>query len=266
MNEKEQENQIANSIDEMNRSGKFQEAIEQADKAIDQFAPPGFGEGHCFSFDSMEQFIFFCAKMKSINKLDTAIYSACHEATILTSKAYALCELKRHEDAIQALNHALLYNPISTDIRFELVENYLQLRQYDQVARIMKELETLVIYPKEIAKYYRRYGYLLTEEGKFKPALACYMFSLHLEPSDLAVSEVGYILQECLKVPVPEGKAMIASMKGDGAVRILVKNNVFLQINDERLTLLSGGSAESGKNYFEEYCALGIVKKTQICS
>lgn len=137
-----QANELVKSIDELNRTGKFQDVIVYAAEAISHFTEPGFGNDHCFSFDSMEQFIFFCAKMKSNNKLDTAIYSACHEATILTFKAYALCELKRHEDAIQTLNHALLYNPVSTDIRFELIENYLQLRQYDQVARIMKELET----------------------------------------------------------------------------------------------------------------------------
>lgn len=266
MNEKEQANRIAKSIGEMNRYGKFEEAIEQADKAIDQFSPPGFGEGHCFSFDSMEQFLFFCAKLKASGHMDNATWSAGNEAGILTSKAYALCELKRYNEALDTLKLALEYNPVSTSIRFEMIENHFQLHQLEEVTLYLKELATLVIYPTEIARYYRRIGFLFTESAKYEVALASYVFSMYFEDSDLAKNEIGYILHDCMKKNVPEGKAIFCSMKGVDALQILKKNKQLLCIDDERLPLIEDGGNNTEKNYFNAYCALGIVKKPQLCS
>lgn len=130
----------------------------------------------------------------------------------------------------------------------------------------MTRAETLVIYPKEIAKYYRRYGYLFTEKGEFNFALASYIFSLHFEDSALAKSEVGYILHDCMRKPISEGQAIIRSMQGAGAIRILKNSNLLLCIDDERLPLIADGGNDTEKNYFNAYCNLGIVKKPQLCS
>ena len=103
--------------------------------------------------------------------MDNATWSAGNEAGILTSKAYALCELKRHNEALDTLKLALEYNPVSTSIRFEMIENHFQLHQLEEVTLYLKELATLVIYPTEIARYYRRIGFLFTESAKYEVCL-----------------------------------------------------------------------------------------------
>ena len=266
MNALEQASELARNIDVLNRTGKYQEAIEMADRAICRFQAPGFGLDQCFSFDSMEQFLFFCAKLKSSGHMENATWSAGNEAGILTSKAYALCELKKHQEALDTLTLALEYNPVSTSIRFEIIENYFKLHQLEKVALYLKELESLVIYPAEIAKYYRRIGFLLTESTMYEVALASYLFSLHFEDSELAKNEVGYILHDCMKKGISEGQAMIRSMQGDGAMQILKKNKRLICIGDVRLTMITGEENDSKKNYFNAYCALGIAKKPQLCS
>lgn len=259
MKEMEQTEKEISEINRLIQCGKHQEAISHADQAISAFQEPGFGEDRCFSFESKEQFIFFCARLQEDEQHEPAIWSAGGEASILMLKAYALHELKKHQEAIETLLLALEYNPVSTAIRFELIENHFQLRQYGQVQKYLRELEHLVIYPNEIAQYYRRYGFLLTELHKYEQAIACYLYSMNLERSAHAENEVAYILEACMKVTLPKGKAIIQSMRGTELIRILKKHGLFLSIEDDRRKIIANG--EHGQELFNAYRVLQIIKQ-----
>jgi tetratricopeptide (TPR) repeat protein len=126
--------------------------------------------------------------------IKSVIMMAGSASEIVRMKAYALFEMKRHEEAIDVIKHALTeINPLGRNLRFELVENYLKLGQLDLAENELSVLRGLVLSKQDIARLYRRLGFCKVEQGDHIKARICFQYSLWFEKSKIAIDEIIYI-------------------------------------------------------------------------
>ena len=122
-------------------------------------------------------------------------------------KAYKLLDERRYLDAIPLYKKCLAVNPVAFRARLELLTCYTMLGQYGKAHEQVKALSQYRMPTPILAAFYRRYGYLLAEEGKNLASYACYQYSLGFESSDLARGEIEYlssIMREDLSKYDPE--------------------------------------------------------------
>lgn len=108
-------------------------------------------------------------------------------------KAYKLLDERRYLDAIPLYKKCLAVNPVAFRVRLELLTCYTMLGQYGKAHEQVKALSQYRMPTPILAAFYRRYGYLLAEEGKNLASYACYQYSLGFESSDLARGEIEYL-------------------------------------------------------------------------
>ena len=125
-------------------------------------------------------------------------------------KGYQLCEEGRYKEAIQELKACFSLNPIGLSARFEICEAYLHMRNLEAARRTLLEMSAYLSTPLKIARFYRRLGYLETEENHYICAVACYAYSSRFENHASINRELLYIrskteldIEGILQDPVP---------------------------------------------------------------
>lgn len=115
-------------------------------------------------------------------------------------KVKPLLDKAREEDAkggimaaLQYYQEAEDYNPVSTEIRFHLIDLYFRLHRNDDLLNETKEIYPFCCTRAEIAQYYRWLGYYFLET--YKPGLAAvlYRYSTLYEKSGLAENEIHFL-------------------------------------------------------------------------
>ena len=152
-----------------------------------------------------------------------------------------LVELKRIEDAQQALLKAHHWNPCRADILFEFAETFKVSKQFEEFFRQTKHAFKVSFRPKDVARCYRNLAFYFVEKELFKEAVAFNFLSLRFEPdSKSALSEMYYIGQiSDVDITHPDWSEVEALCK---------KYEVPLMADDD----VVGLSYSLGKHYFEE--------------
>ena len=128
-------------------------------------------------------------------------------------KVKPLLDKAREEDAkggimaaLQYYQEAEDYNPVSTEIRFHLIDLYFRLHRNDDLLNETKEIYPFCCTRAEIAQYYRWLGYYFLET--YKPGLAAvlYRFSTLYEKSELAENEIHF-LETAMNKKMPDHTA-----------------------------------------------------------
>lgn len=117
-------------------------------------------------------------------------------ATIYTQYGGLLFELGEHYKAIEALEKARKWNPISADIAYELAENYKALGDLDTFLRITQETYSNCFREKTLARYFRNLAFYYSEKKKFREAAACIMASGHYDNTSANIQSELYYIQE----------------------------------------------------------------------
>ena len=145
-----------------------------------------------YQFADATEFITYVNLYK--DKLKSQVYWAKgDDYTELFKKASSLFDEGKHNEAIDTLRTALEYNPIGFDARFELVENYIVLKDLNKATEELMELSKMLSKNTYIARFYRRLGYILIEEQKYEAAYACFIKSKTFEETQQANNEIAYI-------------------------------------------------------------------------
>lgn len=105
-------------------------------------------------------------------------------------------EKKEFEKAIQYLNKAIAWNPISPDNRFEKANVYRKLGQFDRYRVEVEKTYPYIYSSRYMAAYYRHLGWYYTERRIFDLANALYTQSIKFENINLAHEELGYIAKQ----------------------------------------------------------------------
>ncbi len=107
-----------------------------------------------------------------------------------------LIELKKIEDAAEALKKARRWNPANAKIGFEYAETFKIQGKMEEFAEETRGLFKYSFRPDDLARCYRNMAFYYTEKEEYKTAVCCLMFSGVFESSEMISSELYYISQE----------------------------------------------------------------------
>lgn len=107
-----------------------------------------------------------------------------------------LIDLKRYEDANQALRKAVRWNPVNTDILFEYSESFKLLGDIEKFFEISMQAARYAFRSPSLGRCYRNFAYYFVEKKLWKEAIGCDLISLQFDPDSAnAQSELFYIQQ-----------------------------------------------------------------------
>lgn len=103
-------------------------------------------------------------------------------------------DLKEFSKAKESLLKARRWNPINSDIIFELAEINKALGNLPEFLKLTKEAFKTSYKSKQVARCYRNLGRYFIEKELYKPATICYVLSLQFEANhDIVEPELIYI-------------------------------------------------------------------------
>ena len=110
------------------------------------------------------------------------------------NKGFQLFEQGRFQEALAAYRDSLKLNPIGLSARFEICEVFIKMQKYTDAKKTLLEMKTYLIEEENIARFYRRLGFIETEEGNYDCALAAYAYSLNFKNHPSVKNEMEYFL------------------------------------------------------------------------
>ena len=120
-------------------------------------------------------------------------------------KGYDFFERKQYRQALEEYKRCLALNPVGVSARFEICECYLALKDYQSAKNALLEMKDYLYARGLAAKFYRRFGYILAEEGDYSVSAACYKFSQSYEKHPSVPNELKYL----------KSKAGTKALRGD---------------------------------------------------
>lgn len=109
------------------------------------------------------------------------------------NRGFQLFEQGRFQEALVAYRDSLKLNPIGLSARFEICEVFIKLQKYADAKKNLLEMKPYLIEEENIARFYRRIGFIETEEGNYDCAIAAYAYSLNFNNHPSVKNEMDYI-------------------------------------------------------------------------
>ena len=148
-------------------------------------------EKYCFA-DQIE-FILYAKHCKDAGKKNGIVWTADNSYHDLFMKGFNLFERGQYGKALWAYQDALKVNPVGINARFEICECYIKLGLLPGARQTLLDMQEYLIEATNAARFYRRMGFIATEQGDYRLAVACFLLSLKYEKSDYVKSELMYI-------------------------------------------------------------------------
>lgn len=122
-----------------------------------------------------------------------------------------LVELKRFEEARQALKKGLRWNPVNFSITSEYIETFRMEGDMETFFQKTMDAFKIAIHAPQIARCYRNLGYYFTEKKLYSVAVSVYQLSMLYEKDSKNVqSELYYINQVSGGIDEPSGEEIKA--------------------------------------------------------
>ena len=137
-------------------------------------------------------------------------------------KGYQLFEQRQYAKAIAVYENCLKLNPIGLSARFEMCEAYISLHRFQDAQKVLIDMQAFLIGEKDIARFYRRMGFIETEKGNYKLSAACYQYSERFEKHPSIAQELMYIKSQGGRFVISNNPDRIIS---ESNIPLLKKNN-----------------------------------------
>ena len=170
-------------------------------------------EKYCFA-DQIE-FILYAKHCKDAGKKNGIIWSADSTYHDLYMRGYNLFERGQYAKALWVYQDALKVNPVGIGARFEICECYLRLGMLLGARQTLLDMQEYLIEDKHVARFYRRLGFIATEQGDYRLAIACLLLSQKYEETDYVKNELMYIASvtgRMLRIPNPKAVVKAAGL------------------------------------------------------
>lgn len=109
------------------------------------------------------------------------------------SRGSELFDEERYLDAIDTYLKCLEYKKDDTNARFEIIEAYIALHNYDEAMNWLEDIAIYLVRDSDKAKWLRRLGFIAIEKINYELASALYTYSLAYGESTSARNELQYI-------------------------------------------------------------------------
>lgn len=163
------------------------EEMEKIDGIIDD------SDADRFCFSNQMEFILYAGHCKKAGRTKNVIWENKSTYQDLFMQGYHLFEDRKFRKAIAAYQKALQVNPVGINARFEICECYLQIGNLIGARSTLLDMQEYLVEAKNIARFYRRMGYIEIEQKNYRLAAACLIFSMNYEKSNLVADELMYI-------------------------------------------------------------------------
>ncbi len=163
------------------------EEMEKIDGIIDD------PEADRFCFADQMEFVMYAGHCKKLGQTKNVIWENKSTYQDLFMQGYRLFEDRKFRKAIEAYQKALKVNPVGINARFEICECYLQIGNLLGARSTLLDMQEYLVEAKNIARFYRRMGYIAIEQKDYRLAAACLIFSMNYEKSSLVADELMYI-------------------------------------------------------------------------
>lgn len=150
-------------------------------------------EADRFCFADQMEFVIYAGHCKKLGQTKNVIWENKSTYQDLFMQGYRLFEDRKFRKAIEAYQKALKVNPVGINARFEICECYLQIGNLLGARSALLDMQEYLVEAKNIARFYRRMGYIAIEQKDYRLATACFIFSMRYEKSNLVADELMYI-------------------------------------------------------------------------
>ena len=154
-------------------------------------------ESMYLSFENTLEAIFYEYMFKPERKLRKPPFSFNELYQIY---AYLLIEKQEFNKALCLLDRALSRSPLNTRFMFERAEIYKFLKDMNTFLELTKQCLPYIYSRSELARYFRNLGFYFIENELWDEAICAYLHSNQWDPSQMAQSQLFYIVQKTGKV------------------------------------------------------------------
>ena len=119
-------------------------------------------------------------------------------------KGYQAFENGDFRRAIDLYSQGTKFNPVAMAAKLEIVSAYQRLQLFKNAIHELNSVYKYLIRNRDIASYYRRYGYIAVDLHQLTLAVACLRYSLNFDEQKRAFDELEYIRKLSHKQEIPE--------------------------------------------------------------
>jgi len=194
----EQQNQVENSIDEIHLALQNQD-VDKAVQLVTKLANQA-DELHMYEDDSVSEYYTFFSPMEEtlyriINEPQKDVRQAQHPyARIYLEQGSVYFEAEKYDEAEKALEKALRWNPVNTQIACEYLQTLKVRKDWKAFLKCITKQFKYAYKKTAIASLYRNLGYYFFEVEEYANSKLCYVLSLQFEENNMnALMELKYI-------------------------------------------------------------------------
>ncbi len=178
-------------IQEMVKKKDYQHSFEKIKELLCQVEEQlGEDKGSKFSFNHILETYYYAYIKKDVSQLSYtqvpihAYYRMC---------GFILMHLDRLDEAMEAYDCGLVWNPVDLDIMFQLVELYKRKGMLEPCRKLTMETYDYCCCRRHMGRFYRNLGFYFVERKQLQLAAALYMYSTIYEPNENAERELDFI-------------------------------------------------------------------------
>lgn len=172
----------------------------------------GADKGEKFSFNHILETYYYAYIKKDVSQLT---YTEVPIHAYYRMYGFILMHLDRLDEAMEAYDTGLVWNPVDLDIMFQLVELYKRKRMLEPCRKLTMETYDYCCCRRHMGRFYRNLGFYYVERRQMNLAAALYIYSNIYEPSEHADRELDFIEkssgQQISEYTLPQLQEMIES-------------------------------------------------------
>lgn len=239
------------------KSKKYEEAKRVLNDYLD-YALPFSKESNDTRYFSFRDEIEFYAATKIVNLNKNATWTKFKLSYVYNLLMFISNEEKNYEASLDYGTKALYFNPMDSNLYFELAETYKFQKDFESMYNLTLESYKVLFDASELARYYRNLGYYFTEVKNYDMAYALYIISLSFEASETAYHEIGYIKSELKN---PDYSLTMNEIK-----ELLSNNNIEIGISKYNRNILEDYIKENNTDdkFVLVSSAKSMLKKTSV--
>ena len=150
----------------------------------------GADKGSKFSFNHILETYYYAYIKKDVSQLS---YTEVPIHAYYRMYGFILMHLDKLEEAMEAYDTGLIWNPVDLDIMFQLVELYKRRGMLEPCRKLTMETYDYCCCRRHMGRFYRNLGFYFVERKQLQLAAALYIYSSIYEPSEHADKELDFI-------------------------------------------------------------------------
>lgn len=206
-----------------------------------------------FSFrDSLE----FYSAVRILNLNKKAIWTKFKNSYVYNLLSYIANEEKEYTKAIEYSKCALSFNPLDSNLYFELAETYKFLKDFESMKKITLDAYKVLFDSKELARFYRNLGFYYTEKEMYDTAFALYVVSLNFDVDETAYHEIDFIRNKLSNEKYSLNKEEVINLLKqeniDFGISTLNKKILFEFINNQEVNKKDFNAISQAKSMYKK--------------